>query len=258
MSSKTARIITIENLSFSYNHHPVLSDVNIDIYKGEVVSIVGPNGGGKTTLLRLILGLLKPDSGRILVDGKPPAAASKIIGYVPQRARHDNSFPITVFETVLSGRVRPFGFYSRKDRLKAEESLDEVGLSDCIREPFSSLSGGQMQRVLIARALTTEAEILMLDEPTSNIDPSAGHSLNSLLKKLNEKMTILLVTHDTAFVASITERALCINKTLVEHPADDNFCKMLASVYDENPLVVRHEKLIVPNKFNHYKHGDEK
>lgn len=258
MDKKTGKIISIENLSFSYNHHPVLRNVNIDIYEKEIVSIVGPNGGGKTTLLRLILGLLKPKSGTILVDGRPPAATSKIIGYVPQRARHDNSFPITVFETVLSGRVRPLGFYSKTDRLKAAQSLDEVGLSDFIREPFSSLSGGQMQRVLIARALTTDAGILMLDEPTSNIDPLAGDTLNSLLKKLNETMTILLVTHDTAFVANITDRALCINKTLVEHPADDNFCGMLASVYDDSPLVVRHEKLIVPGNNDKCNHGDDK
>ncbi len=258
MNKKTGKIISIKNLCFAYSHYPVLSDVNIDIYEKEIVSIVGPNGGGKTTLLRLILGLLKPKSGTILVDGRPPAAASQIIGYVPQRARHDNSFPITVFETVLSGRVRSFGFYTKTDRLKAAKSLDEVSLSDFFKEPFSSLSGGQMQRVLIARALTTDARILMLDEPTSNIDPSAGDTLNSLLKKLNETMTILLVTHDTAFVANITDRALCINKTLVEHPADDNFCGMLASVYDGNPLVVRHEKLIEQSCRDKCNHGDDK
>jgi len=258
MDRNTGKIISIKNLFFSYNQHPVLRDVNIDIYEREVVSIVGPNGGGKTTLLRLILGLLKPESGTISVDGRSPASASKIIGYVPQRARHDNSFPITVYEAVLSGRVRPLGFYSKKDRVKAAQSLDEVGLSDLIKEPFSNLSGGQVQRVLIARALTTDARILMLDEPTSNIDSTAGSTLNSLLKKLNETMTILLVTHDTAFVASITDRVLCINKTLVEHPADDNFCGILATVYDDNPLIVRHEKLINHSSINKCSHGDDK
>ncbi len=258
MNKKTGKIISIENLFFSYNHQPVLRNVNLDIYEKEIVSIVGPNGGGKTTLLRLILGLLKPKSGTILVDGKPPAAASKIIGYVPQRARHDLSFPITVFEAVLSGRVKPFGFYSRADRLKAEQALEAAGLNDFIKEPYNSLSGGQMQRVLIARALVTEAKILMLDEPTSNIDPSAGGTLNSLLKKLNETMTILLVTHDTAFVANITDRALCINKTLVEHPADENFCGILASVYDDNPLIVRHEKMIPRRNNDKCCHGDDK
>jgi zinc transport system ATP-binding protein len=258
MDKKPGKIISIENLFFSYNQHPVLRDVNIDIYEREVVSIVGPNGGGKTTLLRLILGLLKPKSGTILVDGKPPASASEIIGYVPQRAHHDNRFPITVYEAVLSGRVRPFGFYSKKDRVKAAQSLEDAGLADLIKEPFSNLSGGQIQRVLIARALATEARILMLDEPTSNIDPSAGDTLSSLLKKLNKTMTILLVTHDTAFVSSITDRALCINKTLVEHPADDNFCGMLATVYGDNTLVVRHEKLIAKGSSNKCSHGDNK
>jgi len=258
MDSKAGKIISVKNLFFSYNKHPVLRDVNIDIYEREVVSIVGPNGGGKTTFLRLILGLLKPESGTILVAGRPPASVSKIIGYVPQRALHDNSFPITVYEAVLSGRVRPFGFYSKKDRLKAAQSLDEAGLSDLVKEPFSNLSGGQIQRVLIARALATDARILMLDEPTSNIDASAGDTLGTLLRKLNKTMTILLVTHDTAFVSSLTDRALCINKTLVEHPADDNFCGMLATVYDENPLVVRHEKLITKGSLNKCSHGDNK
>ncbi len=258
MVNKAGIIISISNLYFSYNTCPVLVDVNLDIYKKEIVSIVGPNGGGKTTLLRLILGLLKPKSGTILVNGKQPEESSKKIGYVPQRAHHDNMFPITVFESVLSGRVKPFGFYSKSDRIKAEEALAEVGLIDFIKEPFRNLSGGQMQRALIARALVTEAEILMLDEPTSNIDPSAGESLNSLLKKLNEKMTIILVTHDTGFVANITDRVLCINKTLVEHPVDGNYCGTIASVYDDRPLLVRHEKLISPADADNKKHGDNK
>ncbi|HOP62768.1 MAG TPA: ABC transporter ATP-binding protein [Spirochaetota bacterium] len=244
MGNENGKIIYIKDLYFSYNGHPVLSGVNLDIYEKEIVSIVGPNGGGKTTLLRLILGLLKPKQGTILVDGRPPSAASRIIGYVPQRAHHDNDFPITVAETVLSGRIRPLGFYTKKDRLMAEKALAEVGLEGTGKESFNSLSGGQMQRILIARALVAEAKILMLDEPTSNIDHSAGENLNSLLRKLNQTMTIMLVTHDTGFVANITDRVLCINKKLVEHPADDNFCEMIASSYEDSPLIVRHEKLI--------------
>ncbi len=257
MKSKTEKIISISGLSFSYNHHHVLHHVNLDIYEKEIVSIVGPNGGGKTTLLRLILGLLKPASGTIFVNGKPPSAASRMIGYVPQRAHHDNDFPITVIETVLSGRIRPFGFFSKTDRARAERALAEVGLGSYMDESLRSLSGGQMQRVLIARALVTDAKILMLDEPTSNIDQSAGESLNSLLKKLNETMTIILVSHDTAFVSSITDRVLCINRTLVEHPVDFNSCGIISSVYGDSPLVVRHEKLI-PGPDVHERGGDEK
>jgi len=244
MNNNSSAIISIRGLSFSYNSHRVLNNVNLDINEKEIVSIVGPNGGGKTTLLRLILGLLRPEAGTILVNGRPPSVASKMIGYVPQRARHDNSFPITVLEAVLSGRIKPLGFFSREDRARAGAALAGVGLESEMEESLASLSGGQMQRVLIARALVTEAKILMLDEPTSNIDHAAGETLNSLLKKLNSTMTIILVTHDTGFVANITDRVLCINRTLVEHPTDDNVCRVINSVYGDSPLVVRHEMLI--------------
>ncbi|MBN2041524.1 MAG: ABC transporter ATP-binding protein [Spirochaetes bacterium] len=241
MKSKRNKIV-INNLSFGYNlNQPVLKDINLQIKEKEIVTIIGPNGGGKTTLLRLILGLLKPDTGTIFIDGKPPRSAQKNIGYVPQQSSFDKKFPITVSDVVLSGRIKTFGYYSKKDKAKATESLEEVGLSGIETKPFFSLSGGQQQRVLIARALSTDTDLLLLDEPTSNVDPSTGRNMNSLLKRLNDRLTIVLVSHDTGFVANITQRVLCINKTVVEHPIDEQFSNIIASSYSGQSMIVRHD-----------------
>jgi len=241
-------ILSIENLSFAYQQAEVLQNINLKVYEGEVVTIIGPNGGGKTTLLKLILGLLTPQTGSIKIYGRTPRAASKYIGYVPQQIDYDKKFPITVNDIVLSGRVKSWGFYSSSDHRRVNEILAEFGLSDLKNEPFANLSGGQLQRALIARALVTETKILLLDEPTSNIDISAGSSLSTILKKLRAKMTILLVTHDTGFVTNLTDRVFCINKKAVEHPVDKNFSEIIASAYSNQSLMVRHDKIITSHK----------
>lgn len=248
--NKSLNKIEIKNLSFRYNSQLVLKDVNIKIKEKEIITIIGPNGGGKTTLLKLILGLLQIQSGSILIDGKPTIKSQKILGYVPQHTHYDMKFPITVFDVVLSGTVKQFGYYSKDDKVKVENTLKEVGLFDHKNELFSNLSGGQKQRMLIARALVTDAEILFLDEPTSNIDPSAENNLNSIIKKLSKSKTIILVTHDLGFVSNITDRVLCINKTVVEHPIDDQFSKVVASSYSFESSLVRHDSCIYRNNNN--------
>jgi zinc transport system ATP-binding protein len=233
--------IEIKNLNFGYKGHPsVLENVNVKIKENQIITVVGPNGGGKTTLLKLITGLLRPDSGEILIDGKPCSKYTSI-GYVPQHSHFDGKFPITVYEVVLSGRIRPFGYYNKKDKLVADKCIEEVGLNEFKDKAFSALSGGQKQRVLIARALATEAKILLLDEPTSNIDSEIGRNLNSLLKRLGSRMTIILVTHDTGFVTNITDRVLCINRKVVEHPVDSNFSDIVSSAYSSQSVLVRHD-----------------
>ena len=233
--------VTIKNLSFAYNSFYILKNVNINIKEREIITIVGPNGGGKTTLLRLILGLLKPLTGTILINGHTPEKQRKKLGYVPQYTYFDRKFPITVFEVVLMSRIKAFGFYTKKDREIAHNALKEVGLSDLRNEPFFNLSGGQAQRVLIARALSTETEIMLLDEPTANIDPILGKHLNSLLLKLNKRITILLVTHDVGFVTNITQRVFCVNKTVVEHPIEDLKDDTISSAYSSGIKLVRHD-----------------
>ncbi|MFP4385057.1 MAG: metal ABC transporter ATP-binding protein [Spirochaetia bacterium] len=236
--------IVFDNVTFRYEAEPVLQDVSFRVEKGEIITVIGPNGGGKTTLLKLILGTLKPEKGRVLIDGNKPSLLQKQVGYVPQYMDTDRKFPVTLFDVVLTGRIRPFGFYSRKDREKSEKALEEVGLVDKRDELFSSLSGGQVQRALIARALVTNMEILLLDEPTANVDPSAGMHIHEILKSLSDRLTIVLVTHDTSFVSDITDRVLCINRTVAEHPIDENFSEIVASAYGSGAKIVRHDTSI--------------
>ena len=233
--------IEIKNLNFGYKKNfKILENVNIRIKENQLITVVGPNGGGKTTLLKLIAGLLKHDSGQIIIDGKPHYKYSSI-GYIPQQSQFDNKFPITVYEVILSGTIKPFGHYTKQDRATADKSMEEVGLQEYKDRPFSDLSGGQKQRVLIARALATNAKILLLDEPTSNIDAEIGRNLNVLLEKLSKTMTIILVTHDTGFVMNITDRVFCINKTVVEHPLDADFSKIISAAYSKESAMVRHD-----------------
>ncbi|MBN1500486.1 MAG: metal ABC transporter ATP-binding protein [Spirochaetes bacterium] len=236
--------IVINDLSFSYGNNTVLKDINLTVKENQIITIVGPNGGGKTTLLRLIAGLLVPDKGKILINGNPPKSNFGNIGYVPQYSHFDNKYPITVFEVVLSGLIKPFGFYSKTDKLKTEELIEYAGLESVKNKSFNSLSGGQSQRMLIARALVSDADILLLDEPTSNIDSSNEKNLGNLLMNIREKMTILIVTHDTGFVSSITDRVFCINKHMVEHPIDLNLDEIISSSYGASTKVVRHDRVI--------------
>ncbi len=244
MSSK----IIIDDLSFSYGKNTVLEHINLNIEEHQIITIIGPNGGGKTTLLRLIAGLLIPDKGKILINGYPPQYNFGHIGYVPQHSHFDNKYPITVFEVVLSGLIKPIGFYSKADKHKTEKMIELVGLESVKNNSFNSLSGGQSQRMLIARALISDADILLLDEPTSNIDSSNEKNLETFLKNISNKMTILIVTHDTGFVSSITDRVFCVNKKIVEHPIDSNFSEIISSSYSTSTKIVRHDTIIVPEK----------
>ncbi|MBU0935620.1 MAG: ATP-binding cassette domain-containing protein [Spirochaetes bacterium] len=213
-------LIDVNGLYFSREALPVLEDVNFTIEEKQMVTIVGPNGGGKTTLLLLLLGLLSPDRGQILIKGRRPAAVQRLMGYVPQYSLFDPTFPVTVYDVVLMGSLRRFwGFYTKADHEAVDQALATVGLCDLAQRSFSELSGGQRQRVLIARALVGRPEILLLDEPTANVDAAVGEHLNELLRRLNQDLTILLVTHDDAFVSNFTTRVFCINRGFTEHPA---------------------------------------
>ncbi len=228
--------IFARDLSFSYGQALVLDKLNFTINENQIVTLIGPNGGGKTTLLRLIIGLLQANSGSLEVRGE--------IGYVPQYPGFDRQFPMTIFDVVLSGLIRPFGFYTGQDRRHAEESLEKVGLSSIMHESISAISGGQTQRMLIARALVSKKDILLLDEPTASIDQLAVSKLYDLIKELAENHTILLVTHDSGFVSDITDRVFCLNKKLVEHPVDDAACGVAA--FGQRSRLVRHDVKINP------------
>ena len=240
----TQPAIKIENVSFAYNGFRVIDSVNLAVYERDFLSLVGPNAGGKTTLLKLILGLLKPTTGFIHVFGLPPAKARSRIGYMPQHANLDPLFPVSVLDVVLMGRMgngRRFGFFGKLDREKAEEALRKVELQDVRNRSFSDLSGGQHQRVLIARALVTDPDLLLLDEPTSNVDAAVETELFELLNHLNEKMTVVLVTHDLGFVSGYVKRVACVNRKVVVHATHEISGEMINELYGSEVQMVRHD-----------------
>ncbi|HDS16067.1 MAG TPA: ABC transporter ATP-binding protein [Proteobacteria bacterium] len=239
-------IIRIRELNFSYQDHCILQNVNLDIEEGELASIIGPNGGGKTTLLRLMLGLIQPDSGTIEVFGQPAAQACRAIGYMPQHAHLDPLFPISVLNVVLMGQLGcrncgAWGLYHRRSREVARQALSEVGMSECEKKSFHELSGGQRQRVLIARALATEPRLLLLDEPTANIDSRSEENLYETLVRLNRKMTILLVSHDLGVVSQVVRSVICVNRQVVIHPTSHINGALIKEIYGGDFNLVRHD-----------------
>jgi zinc transport system ATP-binding protein len=241
--SRDGAIVSFEGVSFAYTGDPVLIDVNFDIRAGEFVSVVGPNGGGKTTILRLILGMVRPSAGSVQVLGGPPERARGRMGYVPQFSRFDPLFPVTVMDVVQMGRIGSFraGPYRREDRLAASEALEKVGLPELRWRPFADLSGGERQRVLIARALATHPELLLLDEPTANVDRAATAKLYELLVELAKSLSILLVSHDIGFVSKFVSNVLCVNRTVVKHPIIALTGEMLSDLYGSDMALVRHD-----------------
>ncbi len=237
-------VIEITDVSYSYGGTPALKDINLTVGRNELVCIVGPNGGGKTTLLQIIIGLLRPAGGRVRLFGRPPAQVRDRIGYMPQNPHHDPGFPINVLGVVLMGRLerRRFGPYSRADRKAAQRALEDVEMDALARRPFSALSGGQRQRVLIARALATDPQLLVLDEPTANIDPEQERHLHGILHRLKERMTILMVTHD--FVPEMVEEVLCVNRSIEVHPTSRIEGHGAEEVFGESGRIVRHDRSV--------------
>jgi len=213
---KTAPAIEVKNLYVSFDGNPVLEDVNLTVEREDYLGIIGPNGGGKSTLLRTILGLITPDRGEIMVMGYPAQENHHQVGYVPQHALFDRCFPIRVGEVVLMGRLgkRKGRCYSRQDRLIARQALQRVGMEHLRDRQIGELSGGERQRVLVARALAAEPSILLLDEPTASADPGFQVTFYELLAELNESMTIILVSHDISAVSRYVKRLACLNRQL--------------------------------------------
>jgi zinc transport system ATP-binding protein len=240
---KSDNAIVLRDVSFTYNRGPVLHGVNLCIKKGDFAAIVGPNGGGKTTLLKLFLGLLKPDTGTVEVLGTSPGKSRLKVGYMPQHATLDMHFPVTVMDVVLMGRLGSnfWGWYSSDDRKRAEKALKEVNLGEYTRNHFSQLSGGQKQRVLIARALCSDPELLLLDEPTSNIDEESEQALFSILKELNTRMTILIVSHDIGFTSQVVKSVICVNRRVNIHPTSAVNGALIKDIYGGDFKMIRHD-----------------
>ena len=212
--------IDMQGVWFSYDGAPILKDVSLHLKQGDFLGILGPNGGGKTTLLKLLLGILKPDRGEIRVLGESPHDAKHRVGYVPQNTDFNIDFPISVMDVTLMGRLsrsRMGRRYSDKDRAQAETILKKVGIWDCRHRPIGSLSGGQRQRVFIARALATDPKILFLDEPTASVDPEFETDLFEFLRELNRTVTIVTITHDVGVISRHVKSVACVNRSLIFH-----------------------------------------
>ncbi len=226
-------VIRIENLYFKYDKRYVLENINIDIKKGEYIAFIGPNGGGKSTLAKLIAGLLKPTKGKVEIFDKPSFEVSNKIGYVPQNINFNLDLPLTVFDVVLQGRLcKNRLFFNKKDRKIAEEELERVDMADFKDRKIGELSGGQRQRVLIARALASRPEILILDEPTASVDPKGQKEIYKILEKLS--MTRIIISHDLNIFFEKIDRVVYVNKKVYIHesiePAiekeDGHFCEV--------------------------------
>ena len=236
-------LIGFDHVFFSYDGVPVLENVCLTVGPREFISIVGPNGGGKTTLLKLLLGILKPQRGQIRVFGRTPTEVRHRIGYVPQYTRFDPQFPVTVLDVVLMGRLGTGAKwrYGRDDMELARASLDELGIADLERRPFEALSGGQRQRVLIARSLVSQPEILLLDEPTANVDIAVETKLIEILQRLNERLTILMVSHDVGFISTVVDTVVCVSREVVVHPTSELTGDLIQEVYGADIKMVRHD-----------------
>ena len=228
-------IITIKNLSFAYQReNDILEDVNLEVFESDFLGVIGPNGGGKTTLLKIILGLLKPDQGNVSVFNKKPKEARDLIGYVPQFLEIDLDCPVSVLDIVLMGilsRKKIFQKYNDQDLKLVEEALRFVDLYNLKNKQIGELSGGQRQRVYIARALIRKPKLLILDEPTASIDEKSEKDFWELLKEINKNSAIIIVSHDTGVVFKNVNKIACLNKNLYCHDADEMTQEILDKTY---------------------------
>lgn len=237
-------IIELENVSFSYNGEPVLKNVTLGINAREFLAVIGPNGGGKSTLVKLILGLLKPGSGRIRVFGQPPARVSHRFGYIPQDVSINKAFPISVIDVVLMGRLHSRGRsrISRSDRRDALQMLEMMGLGGFGNRRIDELSGGQRERAFIARALITDPDILILDEPTAGVDTGGRTELYALLKDLNATKTIIVVSHDLMVMSSYVKSVACVSQQVHYHGDNEITDVMLEMGYQCPVELIAHGK----------------
>ncbi len=246
-----APAVELRNVTFRYpggeTLPAVIDDVTLRVEADDYLGLIGPNGGGKTTLLRIMLGLLRPQRGTVTVLGGTPLQVRSRIGYVPQHAQIDTSVPASVLDVVLMGRLghSPWGVrFSGEDTDRARAALELAGVQGLAERPLASLSGGQRQRVLIARALVSEAEILLLDEPMAGVDAPMEQSLHELLERLNEQLPIVIVSHDVAFVDSGLKHVACINRRLVCHGASEITAEMISAAYSDHDhlKIVQHQQ----------------
>ncbi len=241
--------VEVSNLSFKVQDRFILKNINLKVKEGEFLGIVGPNGGGKTTLLKLILGLHSPTEGYVKIFNNKPERllGTGIIGYLPQRIMPDRNFPASALDVVLMGLYKKGKiFFSEEDKNKAVDILGTMSMDDKKDRPFGALSGGEQQRVLIAQALVKSPKVLLLDEPSTGIDVIGQEDFYQLLIKLKEEkgITVILVTHDTGVITSYADEFACLNTTIHYHGGADsafNLEKVMKNLYQEQVDVIKHK-----------------
>ncbi len=227
------RVLHLESLSAGYNDTVVLEDVNLSVYEGDFVGLIGANGSGKTTLLKVLLGLIQPLRGKVHYHFDGEGSPRKYIGYMPQASMFDKQFPIRVVDVVLSGLIAKMGLFkhfTRKQRDRGTEVLEQMGVAHLGNNALGELSGGQMQRVFLARALISSPKLLVLDEPNTFVDKNFETSFYEILKELNKTVTILLVSHDVGMISSYVKSiACCVNHHLHYHESSELSQELLHS-----------------------------
>lgn len=225
--------IEVKQLYFAYSKEYVLQDINVTIDEGEFIAIIGPNGGGKSTFLKLLLGLLKPTKGEVYVYGQPAFQMRELFGYLPQNINFSLDIPLTASEVILQGRLAPNKYrYTKEDMQKLQQIAQRLNIKRLLDQKIGALSGGQRQRVLLARALISEPKILILDEPTASVDLEAQRAIYKLLQEL--QMTKIVVSHDINIIFEGVKRVFYINRSLIVHEniplkidrKDGHFCEM--------------------------------
>ncbi len=229
-------LIEINDLCYTRLGKDTLHEINLTVSAGDFIAIIGPNGGGKTTLLKLMLGLIKPSRGTVKVNGVDPRAYASNIGYVPQHIDNNLSFPATALDVVLMGIDRKnqsrFRFSETKENIEiARNALEKLRMGSLADRKIRSLSGGERQRVLIARALASKPELLILDEPTASIDTKGQTEFYELLQVLNEELTIIMVSHDLMVVSSYVKSVVCLNRSMHYHQSFDSSSDLLEAFY---------------------------
>lgn len=233
-TSANGDVLSLSHVSFNYGETPALEDVSLSVQKGDFLGVIGPNGGGKSTLLKLMLGLLQPSKGTVEVCGKAPEHSSQQMGYVPQHTSFDRHFPINVWDVVMTGRLsrshllRP---YTNADKAKAREALKTVAIEGLSERPIGELSGGQQQRALIARALVRDPSILLLDEAMAAVDPTGQEEMYHLLDELRQRMTIVMVSHNLSAISTYVDKVACLNQRLYYHGSREISAEDIQAAY---------------------------
>ncbi len=237
--------MAVQNVSFSYGNVQVIHNVNLDIKEKDFLGIIGPNGGGKTTLLKIILGLLKPTQGDVTVFGQSPVEGRREIGYIPQIMNFDRNFPISVRDVVLMGCMPRRGIMKRCTSQcynQSTEVLKSVDMLNYADHPMGQLSQGQQQRVFIARALAGNPKLLLMDEPTASVDPTIQSNFYSLLVKLNKDIPVVLVSHDIGVISAYVTKIACLNRELYYHDAKEITEEDFQKVYGASHRFLKEHK----------------